>query len=263
MAGNRIVSAIEELYGLDPSEFTDRRNALAAAARRDGAVDDAKHIAALRRPTRAAWVLNQLARSNPELAGEFAALGAELVQAHNALDGAQIRELTRQRRVLIDQTAQQAFVAAAVGLPTSTLREDVMTTLGAVLADPDIAQRFAAGALVTAEDQSGFGPAGAVLTSVASPPTEPGDPARSSPRESVAERRRKSALAKAEGALLEAEQAQEVAAEAVSQASEAARHLTEQLADARRREDDAILDARHADLRLDQARTAYARAQKL
>src|ERR1700729_1352262 len=104
-----LASAIDELYGLDPGEFTARRNALALSARKSGAGAVAAQISALRRPTRAAWVLNRLARAEPELASEFGALGDQLRQAHVTLDGAQIRELTKQRRQLIDQTAAQAF----------------------------------------------------------------------------------------------------------------------------------------------------------
>jgi len=256
--GDLLAQAIDELYGLDPADFTDRRNELAAAARQAGASDEAKQIAALRRPTRAAWVLNQLARTDPDLASDFARLGAQLLEAHEALDGGQIRELTRQRRMLIDQTAAQAFASAGIGLPTAALRDEVTATLGAILAVPETALRFAAGSLVTAEEQQGFGPAGAVLTSVPNP-----DSTRSvKPPESAADRRRQAAIDKATAALAEAELAHQSAAEVAAQAAADVRQRTDQLADARRREDDARLDARHAELQLEKARTAIERARE-
>ncbi len=138
-----LLAAVNELYGLDPAQFTARRNALAARARKAGNAQAASQIAALRRPTRAAWILNRLARSTPDLAGDFAGLGEQLREAHVNLDGAQIRELSKQRRTLIDQTAAHAFKAAGIQLPTAALREDVTATLGTVLADPEIAARFA------------------------------------------------------------------------------------------------------------------------
>jgi hypothetical protein len=282
-----IAAAGDELYGLDPAGFTQRRNELAAAARKAGEADAAKQIAALRRPTRAAWILNQLARADAGRAGDFGALGEQLREAHLALDGAQIRELTRQRRQLIDQTAAQAFAAVGITAPTASLRDDVTATLGAVLADPAVAWRFAAGILVAAEDQSGFGPAGAQLSAVptlrvaageesgveepgAEKPDagEPGagEPVGDSPAavrsnaRAVRERsRRQAALAKAQAALDQARAAKDAADAAVAQASEAVRQLTDQLADATRREDDALLDARHAELQLTKAQVALGR----
>ncbi|MGH3207017.1 MAG: hypothetical protein ACRDNO_04590, partial [Trebonia sp.] len=61
-AGDRVAAAAEALYGADPEAFTGRRGELAAAARDAGDKAAAKAITALRKPTRAAWVVNQLAR---------------------------------------------------------------------------------------------------------------------------------------------------------------------------------------------------------
>jgi len=234
-------------------------------------------IAALRRPTRAAWILNQLARADAGLAGDFGSLGEQLREAHLALDGGQIRELTRQRRLLIDQTAAQAFAAVGIAAPTAALRDDVTATLGAVLADPAVAWRFAAGILVTAEDQSGFGPAGAQLSAVpalrvagAEKPgaeklgaeklgADPPAPVRSNAREARERTRRQAARAKAQAAVEQAQAAKDAAAVAVHEAGDEVRQLTDQLADATRREDDALLDARHADLQLAKAQLALGR----
>jgi hypothetical protein len=257
-----LASAIDELYGLEPGEFTARRNALAASARKSGAGTAAGQISALRRPTRAAWVLNRLARAAPELASAFGALGEQLRAAHAALDGAQIRELTKQRRQLIDQTAAQAFGVAAIGNAPAALRDDVVATLGAVLADPDVAARFAAGSLVTAEDQSTFGPAstpGAQLRAVPdlretpSPAARPDRPSGQSARAAREQARRAAVVAKAQRELETATQAV-VDAEAVAvPASESVRQLADELADAKRREDDALLALRHAQLRQSKA----------
>jgi hypothetical protein len=254
---DRVADAIDELYSLDPGEFTERRNALATAARKANAATAGKQILALRKPTRAAWILNQLARAEPDLVAEFAALGQQLRTAHLSLDGDQIRELSRQRRLLIDQTAAQAFTAAGVDAPPAGLRDDVTATLGAVLADDDAAARFAAGTLVTAEDQSGFGPTGAQLRAVPSPRDETATgPARPSAREAREAAKREAALIKAEHEVETAQAAKAGADDAATEAAHVARRLTDQLADAKRREDDALLAARHADLQLQKARKA-------
>ncbi len=63
MSGTDFVDeATAELYGSDPESFTERRTALAAQARTAGDRAAAKEIAGLRKPTRSAWMINQLAR---------------------------------------------------------------------------------------------------------------------------------------------------------------------------------------------------------
>jgi hypothetical protein len=255
-----LAGAVDELYGIDPAGFTQARNALAGAARQAGAAEVAKQITALRKPTRAAWILNRLVRSAPDLARDFAALGDELRRAHVSLDGAQIRELSKQRRQLIDQTAARAFATAGIDGPPAALRDDVVATLGAVLADAAVADRFAAGALVTAQDQSGFGPSGPTLTALPSPrepkgtaaAAEPAQPA-DAPPPARPNARAVQALAKAETELESAARAKRSADGAVSEAADEVRRLTYQLADANRRHDDALLDARHTQLQLTKA----------
>ena len=87
-----------ELYSGDPEEFIERRGVLAARARVAGDAVAAKRIAGLRKPTRSAWVLNQLVRSEPGVPGQLAELGEELRAAQRSLDGAAIRELSVRRR---------------------------------------------------------------------------------------------------------------------------------------------------------------------
>ena len=52
-----VAAAVAELYGADPDVFTERRKALAAAAKEAGDRAAASAIGALRKPTRAAWVM--------------------------------------------------------------------------------------------------------------------------------------------------------------------------------------------------------------
>ena len=157
--GDRVSTAVTELYGADPQEFTDRRKALAAAARAAGDAAAAKQIAALRKPTRAAWVVNQLARADPGARDRLAALGAALREAERAKNGPRLRELSAGRGPLIDELTGQALAVAGVTDAPAGLREDVEATLTAVLADPDVATEFAAGTLTRAAQWAGFGAA--------------------------------------------------------------------------------------------------------
>jgi hypothetical protein len=168
--GDLLQEALAELYSSDPDEFTQRRAALVARARAAGDAPAAKRIAALRRPTRSAWVLNRLARSAPGVTSELDALGEELRAAHRSLDGAAIRELSSRRRELIDALARQAFAVSGLPSPSAALRVEVNSTLGAALANPQVAEQLGAGTLERAAGGDGFGSAGPPeLTLVTSP----------------------------------------------------------------------------------------------
>jgi hypothetical protein len=145
------------LYAAPPGEFTQRRNGLAAAARTAGDRETARQITALRKPTRAAWIVNRLARAEPGTAATLADLAAGLRAATDARDGRRLRDLSARRRALIDSLADQAFSLADLTDPPPALREEVTATLAAALADPEVAGRLAAGTLTRAATWSGFG----------------------------------------------------------------------------------------------------------
>jgi hypothetical protein len=160
---DRLAAAVAELYRAAPEAFTGRRGELAAAARAAGDRAAAKAIGALRRPTRAAWVVNRLARADPGAASRLAELAAALRGAQEARDGRRLRELSVERDRVIDGLTARALDVAGVADPPAALRFEVSQTLTAALADPGVAADFAAGTLTRAEQWSGFGvlPAGA------------------------------------------------------------------------------------------------------
>jgi hypothetical protein len=159
---DRLAAATAELYGAAPDAFTERRGELAAAAREAGDRAAAKAIGALRRPTRAAWVVNRLARADPGAPPKLAELAAALRAAQEARHGPRLRELSAARGALVDALTAQALAAADVAEPPPSLRLEVSQTLEAALADPGVAADFAAGTLTRAMQWSGFGllPAG-------------------------------------------------------------------------------------------------------
>ncbi len=152
-----LASATAELYTAPPHEFTRRRKELAAAARAAGDRETAQRITALRKPTRAAWVVNHLAHAEPGTAASLADLAAGLRAAQEARDGRRLRDLTARRRVLVDGLTDQAFSLADLPDPSPALREEVAATLAAALADPEVAGRLASGTLTRAATWSGFG----------------------------------------------------------------------------------------------------------
>lgn len=150
--------ATTELYGSDPEGFTERRAALAAEARAAGDRPAAKEIARLRKPTRPAWMINMLVRSDPGVADRLVQLGDELRAAAAALDGAKIRELSRERRRLVDSLIRQALQQAGEETPSAALREDLTATFGAAVADPQAARELATGTLLRPIHRADFSP---------------------------------------------------------------------------------------------------------
>ncbi len=202
---------IDRLYGVRPEEFTALRKDLAAAARRRGDSHAAKELAAARRPTTAAWVVNVLVRSDGTARRRMAELTEALRGAHAAMDGARIRELSTTQRKLVTELVRSAFATAEITEPSAALRDDVTATLQAAIADPDVAARL--GRLAKAEQWSGFGDFGVSSVVVGSAKREAASPNPSKmPSVGAAQRRREVAAAKLEAARSE----QEAAAEAVT-----------------------------------------------
>ncbi|MEU7723435.1 hypothetical protein [Streptomyces tibetensis] len=142
-------SVADELYALRPQEFTAARASAVAAARTAGDRELAARIHALRRPSLAAWVSNLLVRSSPGEVEPLLRLGEGLRQAHQDLDGAQLRELSRRQHALIRALSLQARqLAQEAGHPIGeSVQREVENTLHAVLADPEAARAWAGGRL--------------------------------------------------------------------------------------------------------------------
>jgi hypothetical protein len=257
--GDLLRDAVAELYSSDPDEFVERRGTLVARAREAGQAPAAKQIAALRKPTRSAWVVNRLIRADPGVTGELASLGEELRAAQGSLDGPAIRELSQRRRELMESLARRAFTVVGVPAPAAGLRDEVTATLGAALADPQFGDTLAAGALVRPVQAEGFGQVGRpALTLVKggarTPRVKTAAPARQAAQaapsaeevRAARERRHRAAVAEAEQAASEASQAADAATAAEHELEARTELLEEQLADARQALADARTQARRA-----------------
>lgn len=223
-----LADATEELYSADPDEFTQRRTDLAAAARHNGEAAAAKQIAALRKPTRSAWVVNQLVRAHPDAVARLAELAAGLREGGN---GSRIRELTEARGKLIDELTRQAFATVGTPSPPSALREDVIATLSAALADPEVAAEVRAGTLTRAAHWAGFG-----LIPLSDAPSKPKPKAPAPPPDDLEPRRRsKEQIQAAERAVAQATDDLTSATTAEQELEEAVRALESELEQARER----------------------------
>ena len=150
-------AAVSELYGADPEEFTRRRGELAATARSAGEAAVARQIAGLRKPTRSAWMINRLVRSDPDAAAGLATLGEELRAAEQSGDGARMRESSQARRELIATLVPRALAASGEHNPPAALREEITATFSAALADPEVAEQIQHATLLRPARRVGFG----------------------------------------------------------------------------------------------------------
>jgi len=261
-----------ELYLARPDEFVPERDEAVARARAAGDRDLARAIGRLRRPTRAAWLANLLARERPDQLEGLLGLAAGLADAQRTLDGSALRALSTQRHRLVVAVAGEAGrLAAARHEPVGDgLLREVQGILEAALADPAIAEEVRAGRLTRTVSYSGFGPAadpGTVPVPARRDPS-PGpqqpaapdrDPATASGQER-AERereraRREEALAAAEAAeadVRDRQQADEAARDDAAEARETAKRrvadLTAELEAARIHEREATAAAREAEV---------------
>ncbi|MFE1558952.1 hypothetical protein ACFW6V_28710, partial [Streptomyces sp. NPDC058734] len=143
---------VDALYLPHPASFTAARDEAAARVKEAGDPAAAKRIAALRRPTLAAWASNTLVRAKPDETQQFLQLGQTLRAAHRSLDGERLRDLSHQQHVVIGALAREAArLAEEAGTPVSeAVVRELEQILHAVLADPDAAREWASGRLVRA-----------------------------------------------------------------------------------------------------------------
>lgn len=149
----------QALYAGPPGDFVERRDALVREARDAGDRDLASALAALRRPTVAAWLANLLVREHRDQVEQLLDLGAALREAQDDLDPDQLRALGRQRRQVVNALVTQARRRAAeLGQRVGNGAADELdATLTAALADPEAATAVLSGTLTAGLQYAGLG----------------------------------------------------------------------------------------------------------
>jgi len=226
-------AAADRLYAAAPEEFMALRGELAKAARAGGDAAAATRIEKLRKPTVAAWIVNAFVLGDAGAVERLTGLGDRLRAAQERLDAGELRELTTERRKLVDELTRAAFKQAGKKQPAAGLRDEVSGTFDAAVADPEIAARL--GRLPRAEQWSGFGflPTGTPQLTVVrggrAAPAQAPPPKKAEPRKSAAERR------KERKAVADAQQAFDAASAAFEEAEHRQRELTQRIKQLTRR----------------------------
>lgn len=271
----------DELYAGPPEDFVAIRSERVKRARtaKDRALATA--IAALRRPTRSAWMVNLLARGEPDQLAGLLDLGEALRLAQEQLSGPDLRRLSADRHRAVEALTRRAVALAADqgANATEAIRREISQSLQAALADPETAELVRAGWLSQPADYSGFGPiawtsSNAPVETVESPTPEPlrvidadADSAenerRENERQDAEQREAEQARARHRAELVEAhQQVDDAAAEVVNAATERDRLVGEvtraaaALAEAEHRSTRAAERAAASDRSLTEARQA-------
>lgn len=157
MPTDELTAAAEELYALPPDEFTAARNDRAREVRGDDR-ELASRIQELRRPSPAAWLVNQLVRHRSDELDAILDLGAELREAQEELDARALSRLARQRRQLVSALARDAGeLADELGNPVrGPALDEVAETLQAGMSDAAAADAVRSGRLVRALEAVGL-----------------------------------------------------------------------------------------------------------
>lgn len=224
----------DELYALPLERFIEQRDAAVRAAKRDDPAA-AKAIQALKKPSTAAWLLNQLVRAKADEVSSLLDLGAALRQAQSRLEGAQLRDLSTQRRQAVNALVREArHLAARLLKPASeSVAREVEQSLEAALASPDAARLVESGRLTTAlTPDTGFDSAAPHLRVVH---TEKAQPGRRAAKATADKKAAEEALKRAQTAAAQA--ASELDAVTAKRDAAAGRveNLTAEIADLTRR----------------------------
>ncbi len=155
------------LYGLPLDRFVAERAALAKRLRSEGERDRAEEVAKLRKPSVAAWAVNQLVRTQRSAAGALFEAGDQLQRSQSELlagrgDPGALRTAADRERAAVDH-----LTATARGLLTSegqelsaAVLERVRETLHAAALDQDARGQVKDGCLEHELRHVGMGPGG-------------------------------------------------------------------------------------------------------
>jgi hypothetical protein len=213
---------IDRLYGLPLDRFTEARDTRVKELRSGGEREAADHLKQARKPTAAAWVANQLARSERMNVRALLTAGEQLRDGQAELmRGGKPDELRRAEES--ERRALAALLDAGRALTEgdTTLRK-LESTLRAAAVDPGARELLERGRLTKELSPSGFGLAGMPA------PSKRRATAKASKPDPAAERRKRD-LAKARETLEDAHKRSRAAEQAAEKARKDLRKAEEQL----------------------------------
>jgi len=141
-------SKLDDLYAGPPDEFVSKRDELAKELRKAGDKDAAAEVKALRRPTAAAALVNELSRERKKDVAELAKAGEDLRSATSAGDGKKLRAAAKREREAVGRLMEAAEeLGSEAGGATSATLDRIAETLRAATRDSEVGELVASGRL--------------------------------------------------------------------------------------------------------------------
>lgn len=247
------VKSGSDLYGLPLDEFTPERNELVKRLKAEGEKDEAARVAKLRKPSTAAWAVNQLVRTQKKAINDLFKAGDQQIEAQaKAVSGKgsveALKAATQKQREAIEK-----LLEAADGLLSSdgrelpaAVQERVSETLRAAAVDPDSREQVKEGCLTKELRFTGIGGFGA-----------------ESPMRSEASEEKEAAQRRRQAEELEAAREREKEArQDLRQAEAKLREAEKQLAAAEKQRDRAARATEQAEQTLDETQDQVKRLQR-
>jgi hypothetical protein len=223
----------DAIYGLPLEDFVPERAAVAKRLRSEGDREMAKRVTALRKPSVAAWTINQLVRSRAKDVAAFTKAADGLRAAQGALLEGHGSPVDLRTARAAERKAVARLIEVARGLfpggrePGESTLERIGATLHAAAADEAIRDDVLSGWLLRERESSGFGDLDVELAAAL-----PAKPARKRKADDTAAREREEAAAR------EAAERERRTRRAALQAA------LDQAVEERRRAEDALEEAR-------------------
>jgi len=241
-------TAIPAVYSGPLEEFVNRRDALVKQLRAAKRREDADRVKALRKPSRTAWVLDNIVHEDPS---SIEQLTAAINAAQTVHSGADLRvAMDNVRTAIRDVAAAGARVAIRAGQPIDA--SALVTAVHAVIGETSAFSDLRAGRLVDVPDGGGLDILTAITISVpSSPSVAPSPPSTPAP------------IPAPPNAVPDAQQAKQVAREAERAIAARAdlQRAEASLADAREQSDREERSFRATRVKLDAAEQALVHAQ--
>ncbi|HET8592279.1 MAG TPA: hypothetical protein VFL56_01330, partial [Solirubrobacterales bacterium] len=153
---------LDRLFRGPLEEFTAERNALAKSLRSDGETKAADWVKGLRKPSRGAWLVNQLSARKADQVGSLLDVGRELRAAQEEMlagsaDRARLREAAQRERETVDALLRAAEAIGREHGVGSQVLTKVGETLQAASSDPEVAAAIERGRLTREQRAASVG----------------------------------------------------------------------------------------------------------
>jgi len=159
---------VDDLYGLPLDRFVPERTALSRALRKAGESEQATEVAGLRKPSVAAWAVNQLVRTQRKAIDELLEAGDALRSAQDDVlagrgDARSLRAAVERERLAVQELTDSArgLLSSEGHELSDTIVERVADTLHAAALDDDARAQVSGGRLERELRHVGLGGLGA------------------------------------------------------------------------------------------------------